>query len=138
MFIDIHVHTRKVSGLPRNGNPAYATPEQLIERFDAVGIERAVLLPSVSPECTRTPQSLEEILAICREHPDRFIPFCNVDPRMLSNSPDAPLNEIIEFYKDAGCKGVGEITANLPFDHPMVENLLGHCQALAKIVEGQV
>jgi len=130
MFIDIHVHTRKVSGLPRNGKPAYATPEQLIERFDAVGIERAVLLPSVSPECTRTPQSLEEILAICREHPDRFIPFCNVDPRMLTNSPGAPLNEIIEFYKNAGCKGVGEITANLPFDHPMVENLFRHCQAL--------
>jgi len=130
VFIDIHVHTRRVPGFPRNGKPAYATPRQLIDRFDALGIERAVLLPGVSPECAYTPQSLEEILEICREHPDRFIPFCNVDPRMLKNSPDAPLGDIIEYYKSAGCKGVGEITANLPFDHPLVENLFRHCQRL--------
>ena len=45
MFIDIHVHTRRIPGYPRNGKPAYATPEQLLERYDALGIEQAVILP---------------------------------------------------------------------------------------------
>lgn len=128
MFIDVHVHTRRVPGLPRRGKQAYATPAQLIERCDALGVEQAVLLPGTSPECAYQAQGMEEILDICREHPGRFIPFCNVDPRMLTNSPDAPLGELIAFYKQAGCKGVGEVTANLPFDNPLVENLFGHCQ----------
>lgn len=128
MFIDIHMHTRRVPGLPRRGAQAYATPEQLIRRCDLLEIEQAVLLPGVCPECAYQVQGIEEVLDICREHPGRFIPFCNVDPRMLTNSPDAPLGEMIAFYKEAGCKGVGEVSANLPFDDPLVENLFRCCQ----------
>lgn len=128
MFIDIHVHTRKVAGFPRWGKQAYAKPEQLLEKYDRLGIEKGVLLPGVSPECSFVPQSMEEILEISREHADRFIPFCNIDPRMLNNSPNAPLGEIIAYYKKQGCKGVGEITANLPFNDPLVKNLFHHCQ----------
>ncbi|KPK84065.1 MAG: hypothetical protein AMJ81_06655 [Phycisphaerae bacterium SM23_33] len=130
MFIDIHVHTRRRPGLPRDGKPAYATPEQLIARYDAIGVERAVLLPGVSPECARQIQSVEEVLEICQDCGGRFIPFCNVDPRQLSNSSQAPLGELLEFYRAAGCKGVGEVSANLPFDHPMVENLFRACERL--------
>ncbi len=130
MFIDIHVHTRKIPGMARSGKQAYATPEQLIERYDALGIESAVLLPGVNPECSYVPQSNEEVIEISQKWPERFIPFCNVDPRAMRNSPDAPLNEMIGFYKEKGCKGVGEVCANLPFDHPMVENLFKHCEAL--------
>ncbi len=122
MFIDIHVHTRSIPGFPRNGKQAYATPQQLIERYDAIGVERAVILPGVSPECSHAPQSNEEVLEIAKQHPDRFIPFCNIDPRALRNSCTAPLNEIMQFYKDKGCKGIGEVTANLPFLHPKVLN----------------
>jgi len=131
MFIDIHVHTRSIPGAPRRGHQSYATPEQLIERYDAIGVETAVLLPGVSPECSYVPQSNEEVLEVCkREEPGRFVPFCNVDPRAMTNSPDAPLNEILSFYKERGCKGVGELTANLAFDDPMVENLFKHCEAV--------
>jgi predicted TIM-barrel fold metal-dependent hydrolase len=130
MFIDIHVHTRSIPGAPRKGKQAYATPEQLIERYDAIGVETAVLLPGVSPECSHVPQSNEDVLTICKRFPGRFVPFCNLDPRAMTNSPDAPLDEILSFYKEQGCKGVGEVTANLPFDHPMVENLFKHCEAL--------
>ena len=42
MFIDIHVHVRKIPGPMRRGRPAYATPQQLIERYDAIGVEQAV------------------------------------------------------------------------------------------------
>lgn len=124
MFIDIHVHTRAIPGPPRtNGKEAYATPQQLLERYEPIGVEAAVLLPGVSPECSKCPQSPMEVLRISQEHPGRFIPFCNVDPRSITNSPDAPLEEMLEFYRDQGFKGIGEVTANLPFLHPMVQNL---------------
>ncbi|MGI6537132.1 MAG: amidohydrolase family protein [Caldicoprobacterales bacterium] len=129
MFIDIHVHTRKIPGPPRlDGRQSYATPEQLIERYDKLGIEMAVLLPGVSPECSLVPQSNQEIGEICKEYPDRFIPFCNVDPRAVSNSVDAPLDHLLGYYKDQGFKGVGEVTANLPISDPKVQNLFRHAE----------
>ena len=127
MFIDIHVHTRSLPGPSRSGKQPYATPAQLIQRYDAVEIERAVVLPGVSPECAHQPQSNEEVLAIAREN-DRFIPFCNVDPRAVANSPTADLGPILRHYKDQGAKGLGEITANLPFLDPLVQNLFHHCE----------
>ena len=128
MFIDIHVHTRQTPGLPRWNEQAYATPEQLLGRFDELGVERAVILPGIGPECAYQVQSNEEVLKICEKHPDRFVPFCNVHPRMLTNSPDAPFGDLLEFYKAKGCRGVGEVTANLPFDDPLVKNLFHHCE----------
>lgn len=128
MFIDIHVHTRRIHGPPRDDKQTYATPEQLIERYDKIGVERAVLLPGVSPECVYVPQSNKDVLEICKQYPTRFIPFCNVDPRAMTNSDDAPLGDILGFYRDQGCKGIGEVTANLPFLHPMVQNLFEHVE----------
>ncbi len=129
MFIDIHVHFRSIPGYSRNAKPSYATPEQLIARYDELGIEKAVALPGVSPECSRVPQSNEEVLKVAEET-GRFIPFCNIDPRALTNSWDAPLGDILSYYKDQGCKGIGEVTANLPFLHPMVQNLFKHVEAI--------
>jgi predicted TIM-barrel fold metal-dependent hydrolase len=128
MFIDIHVHVREVPGPQRGGKQAFATPEQLIERYDEIGVEKAVLLPCVSVECAYDPQSNTEVLRICDEYPGRFIPFCNVDPRSMTNSPDAPLGDLLGFYRDKGCRGIGEVTANLPFLDPMVQNLFKHVQ----------
>lgn len=127
MFIDIHCHFRKIPGFPRDGNPSYSTPEQLIERYDQLGIEKAVILPGVNPECARVPQSNEEVLEVAQAT-GRFIPFCNIDPRAMTNSSDAPLGDILRYYADTGCKGVGEVCANLPFLHPMVQNLFKHVQ----------
>lgn len=128
MFIDIHVHTRSIPGPPCGNKPVYATPEQLLARFDPIGVEQAVLLPGVNPECEYVPQSNQEILEICRRHPGKFIPFCNVDPRSMTNSSDAPLGELLDFYREQGCKGVGEVCANLPFLDPLVRNLFRHVE----------
>ena len=128
MFIDIHVHATRIPGPPRDGRQAFATPEQLIGRFDPIGIERAVLLPLVSPE-TYLPQANEDILEMAERFPTRFIPFCNVDPRAVNNTVDAPLDEVFKYYKAHGVKGIGEVTANLPFRHPMVQNLFKHAEA---------
>lgn len=127
-FIDIHVHVRKRPGPLRGGKQSYITPQQLIKRYDELGIEKGVLLPGVNPECSVQIQSNEEILEIVEAYPDRFIPFCNIDPRAVSNSPDAPLDELLNYYREMGCKGVGEVAANLPFLHPLVQNLFKHVQ----------
>ena len=128
MFIDIHVHVRRIPGAPRYGKPAYATPEQLIERYNAIGVEQAVLLPGVNPECSYVPQSNEEIREICEAHPGRFIPFCNVDPRAMTNSADAPLGDLLRHHRDNGCKGIGEVCANMPILDPLVQNLFKHVE----------
>jgi len=99
----------------------------VIERYDKAGIEKGVLLPIVSPEIY-LPQSNEDILDMAEQYPDRFIPFCNIDPRALTNSADAPLDRLLGYYKDRGCKGLGEVMPNMPVNHPMVQNLFKHVQ----------
>ena len=125
MFIDIHVHAQRIPGPPnRQGKAPLATPEQLLERYDELGIEKAILLPLVSPECSVATGSVQEIVDIARQWPDRFVPFCSVDPRSCGNHDKAPLGEALEYWKSLGCKGVGEVVANMPILGGMVQNLL--------------
>lgn len=129
MLIDIHVHTTVSVGPLRPNGETYATPEELLAMYDARGIARGVLLPGGAPECAHHQLSMDECLAVAGRYPKRFVPFCNPDPRMLTNSPEADFAPMLEHYKARGCKGVGEVTANLPFDEPRVWNLFAHCQA---------
>lgn len=133
MFIDCHVHTAERGGPPRPGNAeSFACPELLLEMYDEVGIAKGVMLPVVNPECSHLVQSNEEILAIARRYPERLIPFCNLDPRQVSHAPGADLVYLMEYYKGQGCKGVGEVCANLWFDDPLVENLF-RCAESARL-----
>ena len=118
MFIDIHSHAYRIK--PYNQN--WATAEELIERYDQMKVDVAVLLPIVSPE-VYFPQPVEDILEMCDNHPGRFVPYCNVDPRTLLNSPFSPLDKVMQHYKDLGCKGVGEVMPTYPLDHPMIQNI---------------
>ncbi len=126
MFIDIHAHAYRHSPpMPVR----FCTPDVVLQRYDELGIEKGALLPIVSPEIY-LPQSNEEILEICAQHPDRFFPFCNVDPRALTNSWDAPLDRLLRHYRDQGCKGLGEVMPNLPLMDPLVQNLFKHAEAV--------
>ena len=118
MFIDIHTHAYRI----KPPMYSFSTPEELLKRYDEMKIDMAVLLPIVSPEIY-FPQPVEDILEMCQQYPDRFIPYCNVDPRCLANSPIARLDEVLEKYKEMGCKGVGEVMPNLRLDDPKVQNL---------------
>ena len=129
MLIDIHVHTARANVPLRSGGGAFATPEQLIGMLDERGIDKAVILPEAAPDAGSPMVSVAECLDVAERHPDRFIPFCNIDPRMLTNSPKADFTQMLDCYKGLGCKGVGELTANLPFDNPMVWNLFGYIEA---------
>lgn len=129
MFIDAHLHTVRRKGLPRNAAGSnFATPEELISIMDRTGVNWGILLPNESPECSYQRATTEDILEVCEAHPDRFFPFCHVDPRAGSNSPDADLSFHLNYYKARGCRGVGEITANLEFGDPLVQNLFRHCE----------
>ena len=124
MFIDIHAHAyRRTPPAPVR----FCTGEQLIRRYDEVGIEKGAILPIVSPEIY-LPQANEEILEMVEQHPDRLIPFCNIDPRALTNSADAPLGNLLRHYRDCGCKGLGEVMLNVPVMDPLVQNLFKHAQ----------
>ncbi len=124
MLIDIHGHCLKNKELPlRPGSEPFVWPEMLLEMHKEIGTERGVLLPVIGPENTAVMQTVDEVLDIARESGGHFIPFLNVDPRMLFNSPDADLSFIMAHYKAKGCKGVGEVTANLSFTDPRCLNL---------------
>jgi len=124
MLIDIHVHTARPHGLTRPNGSRFPSPEELIGRMDECGIDKAVVLCSVSPECAYVFVTAEEVLDICAEHPDRLIPFANVDPRMLTHTADADFGPLLAHYAARGCRGIGEYCPNLPFDDPLNLNLL--------------
>jgi uncharacterized protein len=128
MFIDIHVHVCRIHGPKSNGKDTFSAPDQLLERYEPIGVEKAVLLPVVNPECNYGVQAVEDVIEIAEKYAGRFIPFCNVDPRAMVNSVDAPLGDMLRCYRDKGCKGIGEVCANLSFLHPMVQNLFKHTQ----------
>jgi len=121
VLIDIHVHTcrQRHPKLKRFGGTRYPTPEELLGMMDDAGIDRAVVMARVNPEWCYTIVTPEEVIGICREHPDRLIPFCNLDPRYLTNDTRADFRPLLEAYKEMGCKGVGEYVPNLPFDDPL-------------------
>ena len=123
MFVDIHAHAyRKQPVYGLSSDYVWATADSLIRFYDKYQVEKAVLLPLVSPECNAV-QSNEDILEMTERFPGRFIPFCNIDPRGISNSAHAPLELHLERYKAAGCKGIGEVTANFNFLDPKMQNL---------------
>jgi len=129
MFIDIHAHTtiypREMRPL---GDKSIGNPEELVQMYDEVGISKGVILPATQPEPRAAVQSNEDILLAAARYPDHLIPFCGIDPRLAINSPDTDLSFVINHYKDKGCKGIGEITANLYFDDPRCWNLFHHAE----------
>jgi len=121
--IDIHTHLGKW-GMRKE---VEMTEGELLRRMDELGIEKAVILPlGMTPECFMFPFDTDDVLDVYCRHPDRIIPFCNLDPRS-GNSPDADFSWILEEFKAAGCKGLGELTANLYFDDPLCMNLYRQC-----------
>lgn len=125
MFIDCHAHAYREGCPPADGRTQFATPEQVLERYDELGIERGALLPLIGPE-EYLPQSNEDILDMCERSGGRLFAFCNIDPRGINNSPDAPFGIWLEHYRERGCRGVGEVMPNLPFSDPRCQNLFKH------------
>jgi predicted TIM-barrel fold metal-dependent hydrolase len=133
MLIDMHAHIgdlRKSVDQPRQP----MTVDDLLRRLDREAIDRAVLLPwPPCPEAivfpglfSETPDIVSQARAAAA-HTDRLIPFGNADPRWGGNSADTDFGWLLEQFMDMGCIGMGEVSANIPFDDPRTINLFRQC-----------
>lgn len=102
---------------------------ELVRRMRKEGIDKTVILPLPSPESSIEPVTTRDAIEFCKEYGDKLIPFCNPDPRLNAGS-EKSLRFIIEEYKSEGCRGVGEVTANIYFDDPRVLSLFRVCEEL--------
>jgi predicted TIM-barrel fold metal-dependent hydrolase len=133
MRSDCHTHITQADAdtlLARLHVEAFSA-DDLLRRMDDEGIDRSVVLPVDNPElaCSGIAGTVE-VLRATRPHRDRLIPFCNVDPRARYNSADGDLGAMLAAWMDLGARGVGEVTPNIPFDDPRLENLFHHAGAL--------
>jgi predicted TIM-barrel fold metal-dependent hydrolase len=134
MIIDIHAHCSPRPGWlsydpVRNEYIRWITVSELVRRMGEEGMDKTIILPLPSPESTIEPVTTREVIEFCKEYGNRLIPFCNPDPRLNSGS-EKSLRFIVEEYESQGCKGVGEITANIYFDDPRTLNLFRVCEEL--------
>ena len=129
--IDIHVHAVPEVMIRRAGGDGYPTPQEIRRIYDAYGIERGVLLPDgCYPEGSSDICSPREARELVRTFPGTFgWWFAPLSASAGGNSPDTDLSYYLMQYKEAGAKGVGEISENRYFDDPMMLNLFRHCEA---------
>ncbi len=110
-YIDMHTHI----GTTWNGNKEL-TPDGLLAWMDEHDIEKSVLLPLTSPESSSFLLLTEPALQAAKDHPDRFISFCSIDPRTSVVGGVKGFRDIIKSYVDKGAKGFGEHKVGLDFD----------------------
>ena len=75
-YIDMHTHLGQTWNTTQT-----LTAESLLRWMDSQDIERAVVLPLISPESSSYPLTTDFVLAQTAPFRDRLIPFCSVDPR---------------------------------------------------------
>lgn len=122
-IIDVHTHIGTYTD-PRKK----LSPEALISWMDEHQIEKSVVLPLTSPESTKYLQTTESVLDAAKEHPDRLIPFCSVDPRTTHAGSVQALVGMIQAWVDQGAKGFGEHKVGLNFDDPLMMRVYEACQ----------
>lgn len=120
MIIDIHTHItfeRFPEFSTLLGREPF-TADILLKRMDMEGIDKSVLLPLVNPELMDFygASGNQECLEAARKHPDRFIAFCSIDPRIMINTDDNGIMRLLKVYQELGCKGIGEVCASLWID----------------------
>ncbi len=125
--IDIHEHIDIRRGfIGEERKEPMTTADDLVRIMDKQGIDKMAILPLVSPEIFL--QSPEEAMGACDQYPDRFVKFCNVDPRWGKNRPEQDFVPLLEYFKGLGGKGIGEVSSNLWWDDPRVQRLLAGCE----------
>ncbi len=122
-FFDIHAHVYKYPyPFDNSGKLFFPNEEELVRLHDAYGISHAALLVLANAE-EYVPQSNGEVIDIAKNSNGRFVPFCNIDPRLLGNHPNSKLEILVEHFKKLGCVGMGEVLPKMDFDDPKLLNL---------------
>jgi len=130
VIIDFHTHV----GDLRSASDTARVPvtwENLIQRLDDEGIDKAVLLPLfassenyISPSfLTQGGLDVRTQVLEAEGYRDRIIPFGNLDPRWLGNSDQADFGPLLDWLQEHGCVGIGEVTSNIPIDDPRTINM---------------
>lgn len=127
--IDMHVHTQLGGGPERLRGGTWPTPEEVRTVYDELGIEKGVIMPRIAPERMHDPITSRDAEYLKNTYPETLgWWFCALDPRMATNSPKDDLTYYLDFFKERGAKGVGEMQANIYIDDPRVMNLLSCCE----------
>jgi hypothetical protein len=122
-YIDVHTHI----GTTWNGDEEL-TPKKLLKWMDEHNIEQAVLLPLTSPESSSFLLLTGPALKAAKQHPDRLIPFCSIDPRTSVRGGLKGFVSVIQKWVDQGAKGFGEHKVGLNFDDPLMMRIYEACQ----------
>lgn len=131
-YIDIHTHL----GAFYFGREL--TAELLVRFMDRHDVEKACVLPLISPESAPVTQPVSTAIAAYKEFPDRIIPFASLDPRAVTEPGKRTghvagvkgMVDILKRYQDAGCRGLGEHKTGLWFDAPQQMTLYEACDAV--------
>jgi predicted TIM-barrel fold metal-dependent hydrolase len=131
-YIDIHTHL----GAFYVGREL--TAELLVRFMDRHDVEKACVLPLISPESAPITQPVTTAIAASQEFPDRIIPFASLDPRAATEPGKRTghvagvkgMVDILKRYQDAGCKGLGEHKTGLWFDAPQQMALYEACETV--------
>ena len=121
-FFDIHTHYYKYPFINEARKIMFPNKEELYRAHEKFGITGGALMCLVNAE-EYQPQSVGEVIDMAKESGGRYVPFCNVDPRAIGNSKDSELELLLEFFKNQGCVGVGEVLPKMEFDDPKLLNL---------------
>ncbi|RMF89550.1 MAG: hypothetical protein D6733_06080 [Methanobacteriota archaeon] len=98
-IIDSHVHL----GGPDRGDGASLSPEELIQRMDAAGVDRAVVFPFNEPGPDGSFSRANDFIASAVEsYPERIIGFARLDP----NRGEAALLELDRAIGGMELKGI--------------------------------
>ena len=130
MIIDVHAHVFAFPRLHSRSRPelTFMSAAQQIRRMEEKGVDKAVILPLNGAEGPAERQSIGEVLHICEQYPDRFIPFCDIDPRRADLQTQDDFDDMLRQHQELGCKGLGELTVRLPFDDPRIMKLFAACE----------
>ncbi len=129
MIVDAHAHVGDFRWSP-NDFRIPMTWDRLIARLDDEGIDKAVLLPVYNASPEQTPWGffhsdrmfVRDQVLDAAHYSDRIIAFGNIDPRWGGNRADTDFGPILDWFQEHGCRGMGEVCANIPFDDPRTIN----------------
>jgi hypothetical protein len=119
MIIDAHVHL----GGPDKGDGSKQSVEELLERMQKAGVDKAVVFPFNEAEPGISFASANNFIAKAqREHAERIIGFARLDPHFR----EASIMEAKRALRELGLKGIKLHPAAQKFypDHPFVIRII--------------
>ncbi len=112
-YVDVHTHLTQGWA-----TKAALSVDALLRWMDANNIDQAVVLPLINPESWFYAITTADVLRETRQHRDRLIPFCSIDPRTINLSADGAKRDVLRRYKDEGARGLGESKPGVAMDDP--------------------